>query len=608
MAETYRFPCGCSFKCLGKSEGGLPLLDFNIEDVPESCPAVWDLLAKGRTVGIFQLEKSLGQDWSRKLGPESIDHLAALGALLRPGPLQGRNDKGVSMTETYCRRKNNLEPVDLPHESLRSILGDVYGVCVYQENLMRLSSDLAGFGPNEVEALRKRVSKKDMKQLMELKVSFLEGCRKTGIIGQDVAELIWSWIEAAGRYSFCLAHAAAYAILTYYSAWAKAHCPLYFFTAWLSGTRFKNSNRREEISILLEDARMFDVSIKCPRLASLESFFHTDGSSIYFGLADIKGVGEKTVEIIREKVAVAESQLGKSLKEFSWPELFLFLLSRLSCSVSNNLIRSGACDEWGVSREQALAEHNAWSALTASEKSWVHDACDLRLIGSSVFDVQSDIDCLLEERKSLEKGSEEFDTNKERLTLQRRFLKILQAGADSCTLDDCFHFLAEHCVKPAKKDEILGHLQVLRSVDRKDSPRSLVLSEEELLGAAVSVHRMDQVDMSEASCTIAEYLAGTSKKVLLGVEVTEVQIKVTVNGKTPGRKMAKCVMKDRTGAVKAVCFPEAYANCGHLLSQGSFLLVQGQMDKKFAPQLVIDCVWMPSRENVPDVAFEEANV
>lgn len=603
---NYRFPCGCQFPIIGESNG-TSLLDFNIEDVPANCPAVWNLLSKGLTVGIFQLEKSLGQDWSKKLMPESIAHLAALGALLRPGPLNARNDHGVSMTEMYCRRKNKQELIDFPHPALEPILGSVYGVCVYQENLMRLASDIAGYLSNEVESLRKSVGKKDMKKLMALKASFLEGCDKSGIVLPDVALMIWSWIEAAGRYSFCMAHAMAYAVITYYCAWAKAHNPLYFFTAWLSGTRFKNSNRREEIAILVEDASRFSVKVNCPKLVSLESFFYTDGQGVYFGLADVKGVGEKSVDIIRDKVNLAETQLKKPLATFTWFELFAFVLTRLSSAVVNKLIRAGACDYVGIPRLELLAQHNAWNALTAGEQSWIHDALDLQVSGLSVFQIQSEIDRLVLEKASLDKDSDEFATNKADLATFRRYLKIAQADISIHSIDDMFTAVANHYVKPIKRDEVLGHLQVLRSGTHRDSARSIVMDEEELLGIAVSAHRLDQADLSESNCTISEYLAGKSGQILLGVEIVSSSLKVTAKGKNPGRKMAVCVLRDRTGTLRSVCFPDAYANCGHLLSPGSLLLVHGERDKKDPTQMFITNAWMPS-VSPTSLAYDDADV
>src|SRR5262245_15341929 len=109
--SIYCFPCGCSFPILQHSDDPdvIPLLDFDIEKIPESCSTTWDMLGRGDTKGVFQLESNLGKTWTKKLKPQSCEHMGALGALLRPGPLKGVDAEGVSLTEHYVRRKNGLE-------------------------------------------------------------------------------------------------------------------------------------------------------------------------------------------------------------------------------------------------------------------------------------------------------------------------------------------------------------------------------------------------------------------------------------------------------------------------------------------------------------------
>lgn len=991
----YTFDCGCSFPILGPSpnKSKIPLLDIRIESVSLDCPAVWDLLSNGRTVGVFQLEKPLGQDWSKRLKPESIDHLSALGALLRPGCLMSRDERGVSMTENYCRRKNNEEVVESLHPSLDDILNSTYSVMVYQEEIMQVGAKIAGFDLVGVDALRKCVSgatrfvsrtrgwvtidtlmatgyegeeflimdelgrqqwrkldkiwstgmhavrnvkswsgfqvaatkhhqfltdagwkarsrlcegdslvaarhidfdgvdeisvdkamvmtglitegyfvcgkrgtftafnsqmmetfcsayercfgsrpkldakgrvayipiaicrqlgqvlrfgkseskrfpdalmgatkesmrqflsfalaaeggceanrdgfsfssksfafimqvkllllrfgvqsllregfvkgypepyyrllindhfsqlkmyeeltvnwpdekrhilrnmvikdhrvgryssdsiparlvckmldqypsagnyeggsiykeavtrsrftrvaantndsywtqlaaghqyydsfvgaedgsnsietydftvaggdapyiiadglvihncvgKKDAKALAAIKAKFLDGCKNTGLLPDDKAMVVWSWIEAAGRYSFNLAHAAAYALITYFSAYAKAHLPVYFFTSWLRGTNLTGGNIREDIAILLEDATThFSIHAKRPDLLDLEPNFYTDGESVQFGLGNIKAIGERAVSKVLDVIDVAVQQLRKPLRDFSWFELFSFVLTRLSAQVSCNLMRSGACDHWGIPRVRMIDQHNAWNALTNTEKQWLLDALDLRVSGSNVFQVQSRIDDLLERKLNLAADSAELAEVKADLTIYRRHLRILQAGPSTESFAECLQSLADLNCKDTRRDEVLGLLQVFLESTRVDSPRSLVMDEEELLGAAVSLHRLDQVDLSEANCTVAEFLAGKSGHLLLGVEVVSVKHMVTKKGKNPGSKMAQVILRDKTGTIRSVCFPGAYSQCGHNLIPNSFLLVQAERDKKDHQQMFVVNAWYP---------------
>lgn len=204
MTQRYRFPCGCEFPILQPSSDPdvLPLLDFDIENIPETCPAVWEMLGRGDTKGVFQLESPLGRQWCKKLKPESCEHMGALGALLRPGPLQGKDEEGISLTEHYVRRKNGLEQVVDLHPVLKPILENTYGVLTFQEQSMRIAKDLAGFDLIAVDRLRKGIGKKIQSLLHEIGEEFITGCKKTGVVDEETAKTVWSWIKATGRYQF----------------------------------------------------------------------------------------------------------------------------------------------------------------------------------------------------------------------------------------------------------------------------------------------------------------------------------------------------------------------------------------------------------------------
>lgn len=136
----------------------MPLLRIDQRKIPTNCPAVWAMLATGLTKGIFQLESSLGRTWTKKLKPTSVEHLCALGAILRPGTLKVKDEQGMSATEHYCRRKNQEEAVPSVHPVIDVILEKTYGLMIYQENAMRIAREVAGFTPQEADALRKCVS------------------------------------------------------------------------------------------------------------------------------------------------------------------------------------------------------------------------------------------------------------------------------------------------------------------------------------------------------------------------------------------------------------------------------------------------------------------
>lgn len=199
--SSYQFPCGCSFPILEEREP-IPLVDFSLDSIPDDCPAVWKLLEKGLTKGVFQLESRLGRQWTKRLKPENDEHVGALGALLRPGPLMSVDENNVSMTEHFCRRKNGEEEIEPFHPVYDKIVAATEGIIAYQESIMECGKQLAGFDLIKVDRLRKAVAKKSQQELSEVKKLFLEGAKELGVISEDQAQTIWGWIEKSGRYCF----------------------------------------------------------------------------------------------------------------------------------------------------------------------------------------------------------------------------------------------------------------------------------------------------------------------------------------------------------------------------------------------------------------------
>ena len=163
------------------------------ENIDYNCENTWSLFHNGRTKGVFQLESNLGRSWSKKLKPSSIEELAALVALIRPGCLKAISD-GKSMTQRYIDRKRGIEEVTYLDPSLEDILKPTYGVLVYQEQSMRIAQKVAGFDLQEADVLRKAIGKKKAGLMAQVKSAFLEGAEEEGIVSSDIAEEIFSWI------------------------------------------------------------------------------------------------------------------------------------------------------------------------------------------------------------------------------------------------------------------------------------------------------------------------------------------------------------------------------------------------------------------------------
>lgn len=191
----YKFPCGCEIPIVD----GVPQIDY--EKLNYDCPKTWEIYCNGQTQSVFQLEKYLGKHWSKKCKPHSIEDASAIIAAIRPGVLQATNTEGVSMTEIYAKSKNGEITVEnLP--ILEPILNETAGVYLFQEQIMAIARDLAGFDGPQQNKLRKGVGKKDAETLNSLKDEFVAGCIKQGIVDKQQAEFIFDQFRESARYLF----------------------------------------------------------------------------------------------------------------------------------------------------------------------------------------------------------------------------------------------------------------------------------------------------------------------------------------------------------------------------------------------------------------------
>jgi DNA polymerase-3 subunit alpha len=287
------FDCGCSFDANGVGRS-VSSINFSINDINLDCQKTWSLLSDGNTKGVFQLESRLGQSMSKKLKPENIEQLAALISIMRPGCLEAvRDDKTVS--NHFIDKKNGLESVDYFHPSLEPILKNTYGEMVYQEQAMEIAKDIAGFNLQDADMLRKAIGKKKPEEMGKVKSKFIDGCKNKKIVSETEADQIFGWIEKSQRYSFNKSHAVSYAINAYLSAFTKAHFPLAFFLSYLRLAKDK-IKPQEEILELIINAKTMGIEVYKPNLCIKNKEFVVHEKKIYFGLTNIKNVGESVFE------------------------------------------------------------------------------------------------------------------------------------------------------------------------------------------------------------------------------------------------------------------------------------------------------------------------
>ncbi|MEM7263684.1 MAG: DNA polymerase III subunit alpha, partial [Planctomycetota bacterium] len=316
-------------------ETGTPL---DLETLRLDDTKTYELLAAGDTKGIFQLESSGMRELLRRMRPDRFDDLIAVLALYRPGPL------GSGMDKVFCERKHGREEINYPHPSLEPILGDSFGVILYQEQVMRIAHDLANFTMNEADSLRKAMGKKKMEIIAGFKQKFLDGAASNDI-DRKIASDIFEQIEHFAKYGFNKSHSTAYAVISYRTAYLKANHPAAFLAGVLS---CEIANVEKMVEYLAESKRL-GITVHPPSINTSSHNFTVRDDEIHYGLVAVKGVGEKAVEeILRDR-----SENGPYRSIFD-------LTSRVDLKAVNKscleqLIRCGAFDGLGPSRTKMLA-------------------------------------------------------------------------------------------------------------------------------------------------------------------------------------------------------------------------------------------------------------
>lgn len=617
--KWYEFPCGCRWPVVEDNPPPdvVPFLDLDTELAPEDCPATWAMLSDGHTKGVFQLESPLGRQWTKKLKPGSYEHMSALGALLRPGCLRAVDEDGVSMTQHYVRRRHGQEDVKPYHPAIDAILHPTYGVLAYQEQAMAICVAVAAFTEQEADMLRKAIGKKLPEEMAKCKKMFMEGAAKAGLITAEQAVEVFGWIEASQRYSFNKSHSACYGVTGYRAAYIKAHHPVAFFTAWLRNAKHKQ-DPQQEIFELVNDARIFDITVEPPDLLSLEAGFHTDRRVVKFGLADIKGIGEAQIGKLRDAIAPAQAAVGRPLPEWTWYEFLTRFSDTVTSSVVLRLIQVGALRWMRHPRCEMEAEFRVWDALTDKEREWVRTTgpyadflTAMRALSNPKRDkkpptirlpkkgreqevarLEVEHDRLVRLRDELvaydpEEGEsvtdqQAFEGYEEAIKVNRKALTAATRPAPDPAYVP-YEGPEGGCSSEARRQVVLSHVELLanpRSA-RVDSPLEIAYQEEQLLGISISCSRVDSCDTSQVNCSCKEFLAGRTGFLMLGVEVQEVREFKTKSGKNPGSKYGRLTVSDGTCALEAVAWPEVWKEYSHLLNvQGNMLIVQGERDFK----------------------------
>ncbi|MGB0733513.1 MAG: DNA polymerase III subunit alpha, partial [Pontibacterium sp.] len=331
-------------------EGPLDIALIDLED-----PDTFELLQAAETTAVFQLESSGMKDLVRRLLPSRFEDIVALVALFRPGPL------GSGMVDDFINRKHGREPLSWPHkdyqlDSLQPVLEPTYGIILYQEQVMQIAQVMAGYTLGGADMLRRAMGKKKPAEMEKQRHSFLEGSEANGI-DRDLAGNIFDLVEKFAGYGFNKSHSAAYALVSYQTAWLKRHYPAPFMAAVMSA----DMQNIEKVVILVEECRNMGIPPALPDVNAGEYMFTVDDNdTIIYGLGAIKGVGEGPIDAIVE----ARKDGG------AFTDLFDFCkrvgAKKLNKRVLEALVRSGALDSFGAHR--AVLYASIADALKAADQ------------------------------------------------------------------------------------------------------------------------------------------------------------------------------------------------------------------------------------------------
>jgi DNA polymerase III subunit alpha len=305
---------------------------LNISAIPLDDPAVYKLISSGNTWGVFQLESSGFQELLRRLLPDCFEDIVAAVALYRPGPLEG------GMVDQFIECKHGRKEIVYMHESLEPVLKETYGVIVYQEQVMQAAQILSGFSLGQADIMRRAMGKKKVEEMAKQRLKFVAGAEARGIDASKASE-IFDLIDKFAGYGFNKSHSAAYALVTYQTAWLKTHYPVEFQAALLTCDRedtdkvvkYIQAGRGASVQTLPPDVNKSDVAFSV--------LYPTDGSipKIVFGLGAIKGVGDAAL------VSILEAR-----EAGPFTDIFDFTgrvdLAKVNRGVMEALIRAGAFD------------------------------------------------------------------------------------------------------------------------------------------------------------------------------------------------------------------------------------------------------------------------
>ena len=431
-------------------------IDVDINHIPLDDKPTYDMLVRGETVGVFQLESSGMTSLVKKLKPDVFEDLGALVALFRPGPL------GSGMVDDFVERKHGRQAITYAHPRLEPILKDTYGTMVYQEQIMQIFQVMADYSLGQADQVRRMMGHKDPVAMAAQKDKLIEGSAKYGMKAED-ANKLFEQIQNFAAYCFNRAHSSAYAFVAYQTAYLKCHYPVEYLSALLSSV----AGDQDKTQAYIEEALKYGIKVLPPDINKSYLEYAPDGKNIRFGLASIKQVGEGVIEeIIKER---EENGDYKSIYDY---------IKRLDTKCSNKktlegLIKAGAFASIEKSRKQ-LMDNIEYITATASKESKAKESGQ-----GSLFDMLGDTSAIEDAKFQLAGSDEEYDAR----TLQnfeKEFLGFYVTSHPLSTIRDKLPFLMTHKITeiPEQPNDkivtICGLITAVKQIPTKKDPTKFI--------------------------------------------------------------------------------------------------------------------------------------
>jgi DNA polymerase III subunit alpha len=498
-----------------RKEAGEDPVDISL--IPLDDPKTYELLKSCQTTAVFQLESRGMKDLIKRLRPDCFEDIIALVALFRPGPLQS------GMVDDYINVKHGKQKAEFPHPVLEPILKPTNGVIVYQEQVMKIAQDMAAYTLGGADLLRRAMGKKKPEEMAKQREIFVAGATSLDI-DEKISGYIFDLMEKFAGYGFNKSHSAAYALVSYQTAWLKAHYPSAFMAAVLSS----DMDKTDKVVVFIEECRQMRLEVRPPDINRSRFRFRAEaGNTIQYGLGAIKGVGESAIlEILEER---DRNGPFKDLRDFC---------RRIDTRKANRrvleaLIRGGALDSFHPNRAQHLAELT--DALKAAEQHGL-------MAETGQFDLFGLSDIPEPPASQTQGVTVESWSEDERLAQEKLTLGLYLTG----------HPITRHeaAITPFITDR-LGPL----------------------------VERHDRSGMPEMS---QGYGRRQETKVVVAGLIVELRMKQNKNGK----RMAFMTLDDRTGRIEVALFSEAYDRFREYVIKDQLVVVEGGLSwDDFAGQL-----------------------